>query len=129
MPGTFVPGKVDYEGAMSRAFNDGRALSSDSLRVWRAALEPHLARANTILDVGSGTGRFALLIAGWFGATVVGIEPAGGMRQMAARSRTHANTFYVGGTAEHVPLRSESVDAALLSNVYHHIANKRRGIA
>ena len=63
MPRVFVPGVVDYEGSMSRDFSAGRALSADSLAVWRAALEPYLKHASRAVDVGSGTGRFAVLIA------------------------------------------------------------------
>src|SRR5688572_27181077 len=40
MQSKFVPGAVDYEGTMSRDFNAGRALSLDSLIVWRDAFEP-----------------------------------------------------------------------------------------
>jgi SAM-dependent methyltransferase len=125
MQRAFFPGSVDYEGPMSRGFSSGRALSSNSLAVWRAALEPHIGRADAILDVGSGTGRFAVLIAEWFGATVIGVEPAGGMREVAAASGRHAKVFYVGGRAEHLPLREMSLAAALLSNVYHHVADRR----
>jgi ubiquinone/menaquinone biosynthesis C-methylase UbiE len=125
MQRTFFPGSVDYEGPMSRDFSSGRALSSHSLAVWRAALEPHIGRANNVLDLGSGTGRFAVLIAEWFGAMVIGVEPAGAMREAAANSARHANVFYVAGRAEQLPLREMSLTAALLSNVYHHVPDRR----
>jgi SAM-dependent methyltransferase len=125
MQRAFFPGSVDYEGSMSRDFNSGRALSSHSLAVWRAALEPHIGRADNVLDLGSGTGRFAVLIAEWFGATVIGVEPAGGMREVAATSGRHAKVFYVAGLAEQLPLREMSLARALLSNVYHHVADRR----
>ena len=124
MQRTFFPGSVDYEGPMSRDYSSGRALSSHSLAVWRAALEPHIGRANNVLDLGSGTGRFAVLIAEWFGAMVIGVEPAGAMREAAANSARHANVFYVAGRAEQLPLREMSLTAALLSNVYHHVADR-----
>jgi ubiquinone/menaquinone biosynthesis C-methylase UbiE len=120
----FVPGAVDYEGAMSRDFNAGRALSSDSLTVWRAAFEPYLTRGGRAVDVGSGTGRFAVLIAEWFGAVVIGVEPARGMRDVAATVAKRPSVSYVGGRAEQLPLRGLSLDVALLSNVYHHIVDR-----
>ena len=125
MQRAFFPGSVDYEGPMSRDFNSGRALSSHSLAVWRAALEPHIGRADAILDLGSGTGRFSVVIAEWFGATVIGVEPAGAMRDVAAISGRHARVFYVAGRAEELPLREMSLTAALLSNVYHHIRDRQ----
>jgi len=124
MQRSFFPGNVDYDGPMSRGFNSGRALSSHSLAVWRAALRPYICQASNILDLGSGTGRFATLIAEWFGTAVIGVEPAQGMREVAAASGKHANVFYVGGRAEQVPFRGKSVSAALLSNVYHHVTDR-----
>ena len=123
-PSTFVPGAVDYDGAMSRDFNAGRALSPDSLTVWRAAFEPYLAHARHIVDVGSGTGRFAVLMAEWFGALVIGVEPARGMRDVAVALGRHPRVSYVGGRAEQLPLRDQSSSVFVLSNVYHHIVDR-----
>ena len=118
MQSKFVPGAVDYEGTMSRDFNASRGLSPDSLNVWRTALEPYLANAGRILDVGSGTGRFAVLMAEWFGAVVIGVEPARGMRDVAVKCGSHPRVSYLGGRAEQLPLREESVLAGMLSNVF-----------
>jgi SAM-dependent methyltransferase len=125
MERTFFPGSVDYEGQMSRDFNSGRAVSSHSSAVWRAALEPHIGQAGKVLDLGSGTGRFSVLIAQWFDTTVIGVEPAAGMREVAATSGRHAKVFYVAGSAEQLPLREMSLTTALLSNVYHHVPDRR----
>jgi SAM-dependent methyltransferase len=124
MQRTFFPGSVDYEGPMSRDYSSGRAVSSHSSAVWRAALEPHIGQAGKVLDLGSGTGRFSVLIAQWFDTTVIGVEPAAAMREVAATSGRHAKVFYVAGRAEQLPLREMSLTAALLSNVYHHVADR-----
>jgi ubiquinone/menaquinone biosynthesis C-methylase UbiE len=120
----FVPGAVDYDGAVSRDFNAGRALSAESMTVWRSAFEPYVTGAGRVVDVGSGTGRFTVLLAEWFDVVVIGVEPARGMRDVAAESGRRPNVFYVGGRAEQVPLRRESLAVALLSNVYHHIGDR-----
>jgi ubiquinone/menaquinone biosynthesis C-methylase UbiE len=121
----FCPGVVDYDGATARNFNAGRAVSPHAQEVWRSALEPYLGGLTKVLDVGSGTGRFAVLLAQWFGATVVGIEPASGMRKSATMEMRHPNNSFVGGRAEQLPIKGNSVDVALLSNVYHHISDRR----
>jgi SAM-dependent methyltransferase len=124
MAGRFRPGRVSYEGAMSRDFDAARSLSADSARVWRDALRPYLEGITTMLDVGSGTGRFSLSIAEWFGSYVVGVEPARGMLEVATSAR-HRRVRYLAGRAERLPLRARSFDVALLSNVYHHIVDRR----
>jgi SAM-dependent methyltransferase len=121
----FFPGSVDYDGPMSRDFNSGRAVSPHSSAVWRAALEPHIGEAGKVLDLGSGTGRFSVLIAQWFDTTVIGVEPAAGMREVAATAGRHVKVFYIAGRAEQLPLRETSLAAALLSNVYHHVADRQ----
>jgi ubiquinone/menaquinone biosynthesis C-methylase UbiE len=120
----FSPGTIDYDGPMSRGFDEARGLSVDAQAVWRAALQPHLAHAHRILDVGSGTGRFATLLAEWFGVLVIGVEPAAGMRNAAAATARRSGIFYVGGCAERLPVRAEFFAAALLSNVFHHIKDR-----
>jgi len=109
---------------MGRDFNAGRGLSEHAQRVWHAALAPYFGEASRILDVGSGTGRFTALLARWFSASVVGIEPAHQMRRVAAAERRHPRALYVGGRAEQIPFKASSFDAALLSNVYHHISDR-----
>jgi ubiquinone/menaquinone biosynthesis C-methylase UbiE len=121
----FFPGQVDYDGTMARDFNAGRAVSLHAQEVWRSVLEPYLGAVSRVLDVGSGTGRFTILLAQWFGATVTGVEPARGMRQIAAVHGRHSNASYVGGRSEQLPFKASSFDVALLSNVYHHISDRR----
>src|SRR5262245_56194137 len=104
MPSIFVPGAVDYGGAMARDFNAGRSLSTDALAAWRRAFEPYFTRGMFVVDVGAGTGRFAVLLAAWFDVHVIGVEPAAGMRNMAAVSGKRQGVFYIGGRAEQLPL-------------------------
>jgi ubiquinone/menaquinone biosynthesis C-methylase UbiE len=121
----FCPGGVDYEGAMARDFNAGRALSAHAAAVWHSAMEPYLGRAASVVDVGSGTGRFSVLLARWFDAMVAGIEPASGMLKIAAVEGRHPNVSYSAGRAEELPLKGNSFSATLLSNVYHHVLDRR----
>ena len=69
--------RVDYD-RMSARFDEGRSLSADALTAWRDALAPYLPPKNglPLLDLGCGTGRFAAILAGWFGVRVIGVEPS-----------------------------------------------------
>ncbi|MDZ4277500.1 MAG: class I SAM-dependent methyltransferase [Dehalococcoidia bacterium] len=114
--------RVDYD-RMAPRFDEGRALSPDALAGWRDALAPYLppAAGLPVVDVGSGTGRFAGLLSDWFDVRVAGIEPSAGMRRAAQRPAGHGNVSYAGGDAQHLPLRGASCGAAWLSTVIHHI--------
>lgn len=74
MSSRFFPGRIDYEGTMALDFNAGRAVSRHAQEVWRSVLEPYLGGGSRVLDVASGTGRFTILLAQWFGATVTTFE-------------------------------------------------------
>ena len=77
----------------------------------------------TILDLGSGTGRFTPPLADAFGARVIGIEPADKMRSVAEKESPHPNVQYLKGTAEGIPAEDQSFDVAWLSMIVHHVSD------
>jgi ubiquinone/menaquinone biosynthesis C-methylase UbiE len=118
----FVPGQVDYD-SQSATYAAGRGLSPEAEAAWREALVRYVdpARANVILDLGSGTGRFSPLLADALNARVVGIEPSRGMREAAVCGAQHQRVDYVGGDGRWIPLADGSCDAAWVFNVIHHV--------
>ena len=118
--------RADYD-RMAADYDRGRGLSPETLEAWRAALGRYLPPETglPVLDLGSGTGRFAGALAEWFGADVIGVEPSSGMRREARRNASHPRVAYVGGTAESIPFRDGCCDTAWLSTVIHHIENLR----
>lgn len=112
--------RVDYDGDVGRNFDLGRPLLPETAEAWQTAVRPLRPESPfPALDLGSGTGRFSGLLAESFDRPVVGVEPAATMRE-AARARTGANVWFVGGAAERIPLRKSSCSIAWLSNVVHH---------
>lgn len=111
---------------MASHYPMGRALSAHSAETWRTTIAPFLPAASglTILDLGSGTGRFSAFLADSCRARVVGVEPARGMRRLAARAPHPATVAFVAGTAEAIPLRDESCDVAWLSQMFHHVRDR-----
>jgi ubiquinone/menaquinone biosynthesis C-methylase UbiE len=68
------------------------------------------------LDLGSGTGSWARTFTTWYpGLEVVAVDPSEAMR---ARSMPQP---VVPGDAAHIPLDDDSVDAAWISTVIHHV--------
>jgi len=122
----FTPGVIDYDGSMASHYPMGRALSAHSAATWRATIAPFLPRKSglTILDLGSGTGRFSTFLADSFDARVIGVEPARGMRRLAARDAHPTTVAFVGGSAELIPLRDQSCDVAWLSQMLHHVPDR-----
>ncbi len=90
------------------------------------AVERHASprRPLAVLDLGSGTGRFAPSLAARFGGPVYGVEPAAKMREVAVTSSAHANVTYLEGRAEQIPLADRSCDLAFLFFVLHHFTDR-----
>ena len=124
---SFEPGSVDYE---KQAANFGRAryLSASAKGAWQATLLRTLAPLlpKQVLDLGSGSGRFAPLIADWLGCAVVGVEPSDGMRAEAEREAAHPRVAYMAGDAMAIPLDDRSCDAAWLGYMVHHVRDRAK---
>ncbi len=114
--------RIDYEEA-ARAYDRARGLELEGLGEWRQAVEPWLGPARRILDVGAGTGQWAVAFATWFDAAIVALEPSLGMATEGRRKPGSLGVDWVRGTGERVPMGTDSCDAAWLSTVIHHIAD------
>ncbi len=111
--------RVDYDRGLWRAYRAGRALSEDTGRLWMDAVARHLGGTRsglTVLDLGAGTGRFAVLLADAFDARVVAVEPSEKMRVEAERHSAHPR-------AETIPAADTEFDFAFLSMIIHHVGD------
>lgn len=114
--------KVDYDQNLHRNYQKGREHSDATYRLWMEAIEKYLNPSSglTILDLGSGTGRFSPHLARYFNAYVIGVEPSDRMRAIAEESNTHPRISYIKGRAERIPVGDQQCDFAFLSMVLHH---------
>lgn len=114
--------KVDFNDKLWENYEAGRALPEQSLAVWMDAVARHAGpqRPLSVLDLGSGTGRFSPSLATWFGGPVYGVEPAAKIRDVALRANAHPDVTYLDGRAESIPLPDASCDLAFLYFVLHH---------
>jgi len=111
--------RVDYD-KQAAVYDRGRTLPPEAITQWMLVVRRHLPEgATTILDLGSGTGRFSAALADAFDADVVAVEPSKGMRAQAI-SKPHPRVHVTAGSAERIPMQDGSADAAWLSNVVHH---------
>ena len=118
--------KVDYDQFQHTVFAQGRAIAPGVLDDWISAFARYAgpARPQTVLDLGSGIGRFTPALAEEFGGPVYGVEPSIRMREIAQGSAAHPAVTYLDGQAERIPLPDNSCDVALLYLVLHHIVDR-----
>ncbi|MDQ3659862.1 MAG: class I SAM-dependent methyltransferase [Actinomycetota bacterium] len=118
--------RIDYD-RMAVSYDRGRALSPEAADGWRRALSDYLSLSDgPVLDLGSGTGVWSVLLADWFDTDVVAIEPSEGMRRQAADNRLHPRVLYAGGEAERIPIKDRSCSYAWLSTVIYHVSDLTR---
>jgi ubiquinone/menaquinone biosynthesis C-methylase UbiE len=91
-------------------------------------MEQHIpAQPNTVLDVGSGTGKLLRSVhERWPSAKLMGIDPTPGMVE-TARQLTPTATFEVG-FAEALPIPNASVDVVVSTFSFHHWSDQGVGL-
>jgi ubiquinone/menaquinone biosynthesis C-methylase UbiE len=117
---------VDFDERLWRGYREGRALPPQAMDAWMDAVvrRGSARRPLSVVDVGSGTGRFTPELAKRFGGPVVGVEPAAKMRGVAVESAADPSVTYLEGRAERLPLADGSCDLAFLLFVIHHVADR-----
>ncbi|MFG1956293.1 class I SAM-dependent methyltransferase [Nonomuraea sp. NPDC049028] len=115
--------RINYDDRQHLVYARGRALPPDVVAAWMAEFARHAPsrRPLTVLDLGSGTGRFSPALADTFGGPVYGVEPSVRMRQVAANISAHPSVSYLEGAADEIPLPGNACDLTLLYLVIHHI--------
>ncbi len=87
-----------------------------------AAIARQLEGCRTVLDVGTGTGRFALPVSG-LGFEVTGADVS---RRMLLKARQKGLSQLVLSDAYGLPFRDKTFDAAIIIHVLHVVADWRR---
>jgi SAM-dependent methyltransferase len=82
----------------------------------------HLAPGKTVVDLGSGTGKFLKTLRET-GAKLIAIEPVAAMREKLREKNPDVDARE--GTAEAIPLPDAGVDALVCAQAFHWFANSR----
>jgi len=117
------------EGNLSSNYPMARVLSPSTSATWSVVLRPFLAghRNPTVLDLGCGTGRFSTLIAS-LGAAVIGLDPSVAMLRNS-QPACAGDVCYAAAEAERLPLAAVSCDLVWMSQVVHHIRDRKACVA
>jgi len=112
--------RISYDERTAGAFKAVREVPRDGLLEWREAVRRHLrpSLGMTLVDIGAGTGAFAVAFSEWFDLSVLAVEPSAAMRDQIPRT---AAIQVLEGDASTLPLPDQSADAAWLSLVIHHV--------
>jgi SAM-dependent methyltransferase len=86
-----------------------------------------LAGAARVLDVGTGEGQIARLIAREGASVVIGVDPT--IAQLQLAHERGGDAFYARGAADALPFPDHAFDAVVVCLVFEHIADHERAIA
>lgn len=75
----------------------------------------------TVLEIAAGTGKLTRLLASRF-ARVVAVEPDAGMRRLLSTGCPESEVM--DGSAEHIPLAANSIDAIFVAQAFHWFDNE-----
>lgn len=89
-----------------------------------ATLLEILNAPSTVVDIGAGTGSYALALAE-HGYRVLAVEPSATMRHQAT---PHPQIQWFDGVAENLPLPDRSADAAIVMLAFHHFQNPQQAL-
>lgn len=116
---------------LARAYADVRTdLSPAARAVWAEAFRSAILATplRRLLDVGCGTGRFTAFLSEVFGAPALGIDASPAMLRERAQP-PGAPLLFLAGDVVALPLRSGTIDVALLSMIYHLLAPAAPAVA
>jgi ubiquinone/menaquinone biosynthesis C-methylase UbiE len=118
--------RVDYDRVQHDVYAKARALPTASIDHYMRVFADYLParRPLTVIDLGSGTGRFTPALAEAFGGLVYGVEPAAGMRRAAEEGAAHPRVTYLAGEAAEIPLPDASADLVLMFLSFHHVPDR-----
>ena len=125
--GVHMLNKVNYNDKQYASYQQGREINLTTQLMWANTFAAHApnVRPLTVLDLGSGTGRFTPLLARTFSGPVYGVEPSQKMRAIAENSAHHPNVTYMQGSAENIPLPEASCDLVLMFLSFHHVQDRQ----
>src|SRR3569833_1926966 len=117
---------VDYDRVQHGAYARARALQPTEIQDYMDVFARYVPRRRplTVVDLGSGTGRFPPALAKTFGGPTYGVDPAAAMRRAAETGSSHPQVTYLAGEAAKIPLPDAIADLVLMFLSFHHVPDQ-----
>lgn len=121
--------EIHYD-EIAHAYDKGRSYSEDKIKFWMGILSKYgkLRPNSRVLDVGCGTGRYAIPLAGACSSRVIGIDISKRMLEEAKRKSADSQCHWILADAEELPSPGDVFDLCLMSMVVHHIGDRDKAL-
>jgi len=118
--------KADYS-RIAASYDRGRSLSEQNMDMWLDLVSGCGVREGArVLDLGCGTGRFAIPMAARLHFRVTGADSSPEMLAAARRKDAAGLVTWDQVDAQELPCRDQSFDAVFMSHLLHHVDSPRR---
>jgi ubiquinone/menaquinone biosynthesis C-methylase UbiE len=116
---------VDYNDRQHVGYVAGRDMGRANALHWAGifAAQAPARRPLSVLDLGSGTGRFTTVLAETFGEAI-GVEPSFEMRRIAEERANDPRVRFAEGRAEAIPAADGRFDLVLMFLSFHHVRDR-----
>ncbi len=120
---------TDYSGIAAR-YDRVREMPEENLDLWIREIIRlgHIQRENIVLEVGCGTGRFALALWEHTNSRVVGLDASADMLKTAKTKPSAGQIEWIEADAETIPYAGKTFDCVFMVFVMHHFDDKRRAL-
>ncbi len=121
--------KADYS-KIAPLYDKGRSLSEQNIDLWLDIVVKYSGAAPgaRLLDLGCGTGRFAIPMAKKLGCRVTGADSSKGMLERAREKDTGRKITWDIADAQSLTYKDESFDVVFISHLLHHCDEPSRVI-
>ena len=114
--------KADYSKIAS-FYDKSRSISEENMIMWLGLIAAYWKgiKAARVLDLGCGTGRFALPMARRFDVDVTGVDSSAEMLAKAEQKDVQAEVTWLLAEASRLPFANGSYDFVFMSHLLHHV--------